>query len=70
LSRTFIKILKYEEVYLNEYEIFDDAMENIERLIEDVYNAKRMHSSIGYISPIEYEIMKEKFTNRSFSISP
>jgi len=54
---------------MNEY-IFDDAMENIERFIKDVYNAKRMHSSLGYISPIEYEIMKEKFTNRSFSISP
>jgi len=67
---SFFKTLKYEEVYLNEYETFNDALENIERFIEDVYNAKRMHSSLGYISPIEYEIMKEKKTNRSYSICP
>ena len=30
-------------------------MDNIEEFIEDVYNAKRMHSSLGYMSPIEYE---------------
>ena len=52
---SFFKTLKYEEVYLNEYETFRDAADNIEEFIEDVYNAKRMHSSLGYKSPIEYE---------------
>lgn len=52
---SFFKTLKYEEVYLNEYETFNDAADNIEEFIEDVYNAKRMHSSLGYLSPIEYE---------------
>lgn len=52
---SFFKTLKYEEVYLNEYETFNDAMDNIERFIEDVYNAKRMHSALGYMSPMEYE---------------
>ncbi|BAI60280.1 putative transposase orfB for insertion sequence element [Methanocella paludicola SANAE] len=54
-AESFMKTLKYEEVYLNEYETFKDAMENIERFIDEVYNQKRLHSSIGYQSPIEYE---------------
>jgi putative transposase len=54
-AESFIKTLKYEEVYLNEYLTFEDALENIRRFIEDVYNKKRMHSSIGYKSPIEFE---------------
>jgi len=50
---SFFKTLKYEAVYLNEYETFEDALENIGRFIEDVYNSKRMHSALGYVSPIE-----------------
>jgi transposase InsO family protein len=56
---SFFKTLKYEEVYLNEYETFEDALENIGRFIEDVYNSKRMHSALGYVSPIEYEQKEE-----------
>jgi len=54
-AESFMKTLKYEEVYLNEYQTFKDALENIERFIDEVYNQKRLHSSIGYRSPIEYE---------------
>lgn len=54
-AESFMKTLKYEEVYLNEYQTFKDAQENIERFIDEVYNQKRLHSSIGYRSPIEYE---------------
>jgi len=54
-AETFLKTLKYEEVYLNEYETFRDALQNINHFIEKVYNSKRLHSSIGYQSPINFE---------------
>ncbi|BAC90070.1 gsl2129 [Gloeobacter violaceus PCC 7421] len=40
---------------LNEYEDYREAQENIARFIEEVYNRKRLHSSIGYLSPVEFE---------------
>jgi transposase InsO family protein len=52
---SFIKTLKCEEVYLNEYETFRNALDNISRFIDEVYNKKRLHSSLGYRSPIEFE---------------
>lgn len=52
---SFIKTLKYEEVYLCEYESYNEAHANIKRFIEDVYNRKRLHSSIGYLPPNEFE---------------
>jgi len=52
---SFIKTLKYEEVYLNEYDTFSYALENIGRFIDDVYNKKRLHSSLGYKSPEDFE---------------
>jgi len=54
-AESFIKTLKCEEVYLNEYQTFNDALTNIDRFIEEVYNSKRLHSSIGYKSPISFE---------------
>ena len=54
-AESFFKTLKYEEVYLNEYETFKEAEENIENFIEEVYNKKRLHSSIGYVPPAEFE---------------
>jgi putative transposase len=52
---SFFKTLKVEEVYLNEYLDIMDAWENIEHFIEDVYNLKRLHSSLGYKSPVDFE---------------
>jgi len=57
---SFIRTLKYEEVYLNEYETFSDALDNIAHFIDDVYNKKRLHSAIGYRSPIDFEKEKER----------
>ncbi len=54
-AESFMKTLKYEEVYLNEYGGFNDALQNIEHFIEEVYNLKLLHSSIGYKSPVDFE---------------
>jgi putative transposase len=54
-AESFFKTLKREEVYLKEYETFSDAEGQIGRFIDDVYNQKRLHSSLGYLPPVEYE---------------
>ncbi len=61
-AESFFKTIKYEEVYMNEYNSFNDAYENIEHFIEKVYNQKRLHSAIGYQPPAEFEkkILKEE----------
>ena len=51
----FFETLKYEDIYLNGYHAYEDALENIKNFIEDVYNTKRLHSAIGYRSPGELE---------------
>jgi len=52
---SFIKTLKWEEVYLNEYETYWDALDNIGTFIDKIYNGKRLHSSLEYRSPVDFE---------------
>lgn len=49
------KTIKCEEVYMNEYNTIQEAKQNIKKFIEKVYNKKRLHSSIGYLPPNEFE---------------
>lgn len=53
-AESFFKTVKYEEVYLGEYESFAEAEVSIGRFIE-WYNEERLHSSIGYAPPDEFE---------------
>ena len=55
-AESFFKTLKQEEVYLKQYQTFEEASTNIGQFIEDVYNTKRLHSSLGYVPPIEFEM--------------
>jgi putative transposase len=52
---SFMKTLKYEEVYRQEYRDLADARSSIERFLEKVYNGKRLHSALGYRPPAEFE---------------
>lgn len=54
-AERFFKTLKTEEVYLNDYRSFQEAEANLEHFIEVVYNHKRLHSSLGYRPPAEFE---------------
>lgn len=54
-AESFIKTLKYEEVYLCEYQNLTDARGRIGQFIEEVYNEKRLHSALGYRPPAEFE---------------
>ena len=54
-AESFFKTLKQEEVYLKEYDSFADAEQNLTDFIEKVYNEKRLHSSLGYLPPAEFE---------------
>jgi transposase InsO family protein len=54
-AESFFKTLKREEVYLQEYRTFAEAETNLRHFIEAVYNQKRLHSSLGYLPPVEFE---------------
>ena len=51
----FMRTLKYEEVYLSDYETLSEAAAAIEQFLEEVYNQKRLHSALGYVPPAEFE---------------
>jgi putative transposase len=52
---SFMKTLKYEEVYRSEYRDLADAYAQIGEFLERVYNLKRLHSALGYVPPAEFE---------------
>lgn len=52
---SFMKTLKYEEVYRNEYRDLAEARASIGEFLEKVYNQKRLHSALGYVPPAEFE---------------
>ena len=55
-AERFMRTIKEEEVDLSEYRNFADTQTQIGYFIEDVYNHKRIHSALGYFSPVEFEL--------------
>lgn len=54
-AERLIRTIKEEEVELSDYRDFTDASQQIGHFLEDVYNTKRIHSSLGYLTPVEFE---------------
>ena len=54
-AERFMRTLKYEEIYMNDYETLAEVRASVQHFIEAVYNRKRLHSAIGYRPPVEFE---------------
>lgn len=54
-AESFMKTLKVEAVYRTEYATYADVVADLPGFIDDVYNARRLRSALGYLSPIDYE---------------
>lgn len=55
-AERLVRTIKEEEVDLSDYRDFDDARRNLGRFLDDVYNRKRIHSKLGYLTPREFEL--------------
>ena len=55
-AERLIRTIREEEVYLSEYHDYTDAVQHMGRFLDDVYLNKRIHSSLGYLTPAEFEM--------------
>ena len=54
-AERLMRTIKEDEVNLSEYRGYHDAYEHLGRFLDEVYMHKRIHSSLGYLTPAEYE---------------
>jgi len=70
-AERLMRTIKEEEVDLSEYQDFAEVYEQIGHFIEEVYQKKRIHSALGYLTPVEFEAAwKQEHAGLVFSLRP